>query len=144
MTSAHARDDDWDDDWDDLLAERAAARNELVRALAALDARMRDPLRIKETIRRHPLVAAGVAAGAGALLVRAFIPSGGRDTRAGDGPEGPPAPSLLDEWSDAAIRAAGPLLARFVQDQLLAAAETAERYGPEGDGRRTGATTSVP
>ncbi len=103
-----------------LRAERAIARAELVRTLDGLEARARDPFRLKETIRRHPVLVAGIAAGVGALLVNVFArgrepppaptrreePSSGSDHRSRD---------LLDALREVALQIATPWLTRLVE-----------------------------
>ena len=116
--------------WKELRAERAAARAALVESLDAIEARARDPLRLKERMRKHPILFAGIAAGAGALLVRLFM--GGRDAapapamRESPSPPRAERPDLIDTLRDAALRAATPWVTRFV-DEHLAAAECADQ-----------------
>jgi hypothetical protein len=118
-----------DPHWKQLRAERAAARAELVASLDALETRARDPLRLKERMRKHPILFAGVATVAGALLVRLVM--GGRDAAPAPAAREAPGrprrerPDLIDTLRDAALRVAAPWVTRFV-DEHLAAAEHAD------------------
>jgi hypothetical protein len=118
-----------DSHWKELRAERAAARAALVASLDAIEARASDPLRLKQRMRKHPVLYAGVAAGAGALLIRLFM--GGRDAEpapaARDAPSRPRAerPDLLETLRDAALRVATPWVTQFV-DEHLGEAERAD------------------
>lgn len=127
-------------EWERLLAERALARCELVRNLDALEERARDPFRLKQRIRRHPVLAAGVAAAAGALAVRVLF---GRREPEADPRRPPPSssapaddgPDLLRALGDAAVRVATPWIARLLDEHLA----------PNGRGSGTAdATTRSP
>jgi len=113
--------------WKELHAEHAAARAALIESLEAIEERARDPLRLKQRMRKHPVLFAGIAAGAGALLVRLVM--GGRDAAPAtrEAPHRPRAepPDLLETLRDAALRVATPWVTRFV-DEHLAAAERAD------------------
>ena len=131
-----------DPHWKHLRAERAAARAALVESLDALEARARDPLRLKERMRKHPILFAAGAAVAGAVLVRLVM--GGRDAapapaaREAPSPPRRERPDFIDTLRDAALRVAAPWVTRFV-DEHLAAAEHAD------EGHVTnGAETSTP
>jgi len=112
------------DEWARLCAERAASRASLVQSLHALDARARDPFRLKEKMRKHPLLVAGIAAGAGALLVNFLMPRGSpdagerRDADAGADKEDDGGPGVFDSLRDAALRVAAPWVARFVAERI--------------------------
>jgi hypothetical protein len=112
------------DEWARLRAERAATRASLARSLHALDVRARDPFRLKEKIRKHPYLVAGIAAGAGAVLVNLLMPKGSSDAGkrcadddadAGDDGGGS---RVFDSLRDAALRVATPWITRFVAERL--------------------------
>ncbi len=127
------------EEWDRLVAERAAARARLARSLDLLAVRAKDPLRLKETIRRHPIVAAGLAAGAGALLVRLLLRGPAREEEKAARVERTPeddAPSIFDALRDAAIRAAAPYVARFVDEHLGGAPDSRDGEAAPADRRR--------
>jgi len=122
--------------WRELRAERAAARAALVESLDAIEARARDPLRLKKRMREHPILFAGVAAGAGALLVRLFL--GGRDAAPApavrEAPSRPRAerPDLLETLRDAALRVATPWVTRLVDEHLAATERADEAHATNG------------
>lgn len=124
-------------EWDRLRAERAALRGDLAANLAALEARARDPFGLREKIRRHPVAAAAMAAGAGALLVRVLVPGaparcdGSHAGRAAPPDESAP---LLDALRDALLRAAAPWIRRFVDEYLGGLMAV-----PDADGHRSSA-----
>jgi hypothetical protein len=106
-----------------LKAERAEIRRELASAVDSLHARARDPFGLKAQIRKHPVLAASLAAGAGAILVNLLLPPGGQ----GGGPaahNGEPGassngrPSILDSLRDKALEVATPFIAQFVEEHL--------------------------
>ena len=118
MTRDHTR----REEWHRLHAERAAARAELVSALDALDARARDPFGLKEKFRKHPVLFAGAAAGAAALLAGLIARGGsGREPSADDAARAPrrdePSP-LVDALREAAMRLALPWITRFLAEHL--------------------------
>ena len=122
--------------WERLRAERAAARASLAQSLHALDVRARDPFRLKEKIRKHPYLVAGIAAGAGAVLVNLLMPKGSSDggkRGADDGADAGDAGGgsrVFDALREAALRVAGPWLTRFVAERL-------ERYVDLGEPSET-------
>ena len=111
-----------DEHWRQLRAERAAARAALVSSLDAIEARASDPLRLKERMRKHPVLFAGVAAGAGALLIKMIM--GGRDpapapeSRESESRARVDGPDLMETLRDAAVRAAAPWVTRFIVEHL--------------------------
>jgi hypothetical protein len=125
-----------DKHWKELRAERAAARAALVESLDAIEARASDPLRLKQRMRKHPILFAGVAAAAGAIFVRIFM--GGRD--AAPAPAATDAsrrsraerPDLLETLRDAALRAAQPWVTRFVDEHLGPAQRADEAHVTNG------------
>jgi hypothetical protein len=124
-----------DPEWERLVAERVAVRRALVESLDALEARARDPFRLKRAIRRHPVLTAGIAAGAGALLVRLVV---GRGSVPPSRPDAAPRESdrgsapLVDSLLDLARRAATPWVARFVAEHFAPRpAERSEANGAE-------------
>lgn len=109
--------------WDRLAAEREALRTRLVATLRALDARAADPLGLMEAVRRHPYVAAGGAAAAGAVLVNLLAPpQGGEPPANGDRAPSDGVSVLIDALRDAAVRAVSPFIVDFVTAQLGAVA----------------------
>lgn len=110
------------DEWARLRAERAATRASLVRSLHALEARARDPFRLKEKFRKHPYVAAGIAAGAGAILVNLLMPKGPSDAGKSDAADADAKEDggsrVFDSLRDAALRVAAPWVTRFVTEHL--------------------------
>jgi hypothetical protein len=115
----------WQEEWDALRAERELARRKWRRASHALGERAKDPLGVKSAIRKHPLLAAAVTAGAGALIGRLlFGGGGGGHRRHADDDE--PAPSRNGHggsaWSHAlqsvAMQVATPLLTHFITNRL--------------------------
>jgi hypothetical protein len=124
------------DEWDRLRTERAALRAQLTGTLDCLTDRAKDPLGLKARFRRHPWVFAGLAAGAGALLVNLLVPrSSPRDESSPAPPRDAAAdgPDLLGSLRDTALRALAPWLTRFLEEHLgslLAAGETEETAPP--------------
>jgi hypothetical protein len=130
------------DEWERLRAERAATRTSLVRSLHALEVRARDPFRLKEKVRKHPYLAAGIAAGAGAVLVNLLMPKGSSDSGKSDAADADAKDDggsrVFDSLRDAALRVAAPWVTRFVSEHL-------SRYvdlggAPESDGSETNGT----
>lgn len=110
------------DEWARVTAERAALRADLSRTMTTLDARARDPFGLKEKIRKHPVLAAGIAAGAGAVLVNLFVGRGGGDERRDSAEAGGPSRNgnspALDALRDVALRVATPWITRWVAENL--------------------------
>jgi hypothetical protein len=108
--------------WESLRAERAAARAALVASLDKIEERARDPFRLKERMRKHPVLFTGIAAGAGALLVKMIL--GARDAapappaRDAGARSRDEAPDLLETLRDAALRVATPWVTRYVEEHF--------------------------
>jgi hypothetical protein len=118
------------EEWARLRAERAALRETFVQSVHALEVRAQDPFGLKEKVRRHPFLAAGLAAGAGAILVNLLMPRRSADAGNGEAARtdakddrGSP---VFDALRDAALRVAGPWVTRFVADHLGPRAERGE------------------
>jgi len=131
------------DEWARLVAERAAARASLARSLHALDVRARDPFGLKAKVRKHPYLVAGIAAGAGAVLVNLLMPKGGPDSGKGGEVDGGAArddgPNAFDKLRDAALRVAAPWVTKFVTERLgryVDLGETSDADGSETNGTR--------
>lgn len=103
-------------DWERLCAERQALRDTLTSIKADADHRLRDPFGMKEAVRRHPILSAALAAGAGAVLVNVLLPPGREDGKDGgkapkdDGALGP----ILESLRDVALRVATPWIVDLV------------------------------
>jgi hypothetical protein len=117
-------DDAFRDDWARARAERAALRADLSRTMSTLDARARDPFGLKEKIRKHPVLAAGIAAGAGAVLVNLLVGRGGggggdrRDDEERGGPSRNGDSPALDALRDVAVRVATPWITGWIAEHL--------------------------
>jgi hypothetical protein len=127
-----------------LRAERAAARGELVRSLEALQERARDPFRLKETIRRHPALSAGVAAGAGALLLNLLAGRRTSDRRACSGSAASKIhrgdSDLFAVLRDLAVKTATPWIDRFIDEHVRQPPAAV----PEGNGTEREEAAAAP
>jgi len=129
------------DEWERLRAERAATRASLVQSLHALDVRARDPFGLKEKVRKHPYLVAGIAAGAGAVLVNLLMPKGSSDGGKGraaddvDSADDGVGSRVFDSLRDAALRVVTPWITRFVAERLGRYVDLGE--APETDGSET-------
>jgi hypothetical protein len=116
------RDDGLRDEWARARAERAVFRADLARTMTTLDARARDPFGLKEKVRRHPVLAAGIAAGAGAILVNLLVRGGADDDRRDAGEGGSPSRNgdspALDALRDVAVRVATPWITSWIAEHL--------------------------
>lgn len=67
-------------EWNRLVAERRALRREVADAIDDITARAHDPFGMASRVREHPLLSAGLAAGAGAVfgLLKARSRASGR------------------------------------------------------------------
>lgn len=124
------------EEWDRLRTERAALRAQLSGSLDGLSERAHDPFGLKAKFQRHPLLFAGLAAGAGALLVNLLVPRGAPgDERSRAAPREDEGPDLLGSLRDTALRALTPWLTQFLQEHLgdVLAAEEAQQPEPPAE-----------
>lgn len=123
-------DREWQEEWDRLVDERAAARRRWARARDVVSEKARDPLGIKTVFKRHPVLAGGVAAGLGALLVKSILGTGRR-------PRAPDADRAPAPWSVAlkqvAMSVATPLLTQLLQRGLERLASRAQAHVPDDE-----------
>jgi hypothetical protein len=108
-------DREWQTEWDQLVNERAAARRRWARSVEVVAVKARDPLGVKTIFKRHPVLASGVAAGLGALLVKTLLGAARRPRE--EDADRPPS-----NWSAAlktvAMNVATPLLTHFLSSRL--------------------------
>ncbi len=114
------RESEWRREWEVLRAERRLARGRWRSASDGLAARARDPLGLGTLVQDHPIVATGIGAAAGALLVKLFL--GGAGARRDDAPPrdgaGRPQSVLSAVLRDAALGIAVPWLLRTLKEKV--------------------------
>lgn len=120
-------------EWERLCAEHAAARDELVRAVASFEERVHDPLGLKASLQRHPWIYAGGAAALGALIVNFLRPkdtNGAAPARQASAETGASSAVL-----DTVLRVAEPWLVRLAEESLAPRPQAEEPAATSGDER---------
>jgi hypothetical protein len=136
-------DEEWDQEWRAIHARREIARARMQLAVGSLKERAKDPFGIKEAVRRHPIAAAGVSAGIGALLVNVVLGSLKKKADCAEAVEteherhaSHAGHAKKSTWADdlkaTALRVAAPLVVSFLTEKL---------QGWMGDARAASART---
>lgn len=120
---------EWRKEWEVLRAERAVARRRWRSAADELTERAHDPFGLRKLIADHPVVATGIGAAAGALLVKLLFGRSGKSRDGSSQRNGAPHDDddtakgpAANVWStilrDAALRIAVPWLLNWVREKF--------------------------